>query len=60
MACFPVGKGDGWVRTLHMERSERELEESPERTSESEPVDGPSREPGEETDPGATSQDQPN
>ena len=42
-----------------MERQERDLEASPDREPEGEPADGPSRDPGQETDPGATSQDQP-
>jgi hypothetical protein len=42
-----------------MERQDRDLEASPDRETQSEPADGPAREPGEENDPGATSQDQP-
>lgn len=42
-----------------MERDDRDMQESNDAPVEDAPTDGPSREQGETTDPGATSQDQP-
>ena len=42
-----------------MERDDRDMQEANDSTDTETPADGPSREDGETTDPGATSQDQP-
>jgi hypothetical protein len=42
-----------------MERDDRDMQESNDSPASDAPADGPSREEGETTDPGATSQDQP-